>query len=76
MSRWYPLLCKPGQRKTEYRGELEVTVGFTVRASQGRRDSVSKGSLSSLNKVTDMPVPVCLSVYLSSGCYRYWRVPS
>ena len=24
MLRWYPLLCKPGQNKSDYRGELEV----------------------------------------------------
>jgi hypothetical protein len=23
-SRWYPLQCKPGQSKSDYRGELEV----------------------------------------------------
>ena len=23
--RWYPLLCKPGQNKSDYRGELEVS---------------------------------------------------
>jgi Rab11 family-interacting protein 1/2/5 len=54
---WYPLLCKPGQKKIEYRGELEVKVGFTVRASESMGGSVTdlskknKGSISSLNKV-------------------------
>ena len=54
---WYPLRCKPGQNKTEYRGELEVKLGFTVRASESVGGSVAdlskknKGSISSLNKV-------------------------
>ena len=54
---WYPLGCKPGQNKTEYRGELEVKLGFTVRASESVGGSVAdlskknKGSISSLNKV-------------------------
>jgi len=54
---WYPLECKPGQKKTEYRGELEVKIGFTVRASESVGGSVAdltkknKGSISSLNKV-------------------------
>ena len=59
---WYPLGCKPGQNKTEYRGELEVKLGFTVRASESVGGSVAdlskknKGSISSLNKVTDVPI--------------------
>jgi len=54
---WYPLLCKPGQNKTDYRGELEVKIGFTVRASNNMGGSTAdlakknKGSISSLNKV-------------------------
>jgi len=54
---WYPMLCKPGQNKTDYRGELEVKLGFTVVASESVGGSVAdltkknKGSLSSLNKV-------------------------
>jgi len=48
---WYPLLCKPGQNKTGYRGELEVKLGFTVRASQGGGSSGNRGSISSINKV-------------------------
>ena len=54
---WYPLECKPGQKKTDYRGELEVKIGFTVRASESVGGSVAdltkknKGSISSLNKV-------------------------
>ena len=57
--RWYPLLCKPGQNKTDYRGELEVKIGFTVRASNNMGGSTAdlakknKGSISSLNKVED-----------------------
>ena len=55
--RWYPLQCKPGQNKTDYRGELEVKIGFTVRASNNMGGSTAdlarknKGSISSLNKV-------------------------
>jgi len=54
---WYPLECKPGQKKTDYRGDLEVKIGFTVRASESVGGSVAdltkknKGSISSLNKV-------------------------
>ena len=29
-SKWYPLQCKPGQSKTDYRGELEVRIEFKV----------------------------------------------
>merc|ERR1712106_1202672 len=53
----YPLECKPGQKKTDYRGDLEVKIGFTVRASESVGGSVAdltkknKGSISSLNKV-------------------------
>ena len=49
--------CKPGQKKSDYRGELEVRVGFTVIASDKIGGSVAdltkkkKGSNSSLNKV-------------------------
>ena len=32
LSRWYPLLCKPGQGKSDYRGELEVKVEFKINA--------------------------------------------
>jgi Rab11 family-interacting protein 1/2/5 len=33
-ARWLPLLCKPGQAKLDYRGELEVKLGFTVKAAE------------------------------------------
>ena len=52
--RWYPLQCKPGQSKTDYRGELEVRLEFTVKASEHVGGSVSdlrnkkKGSLSNV----------------------------
>ena len=46
-ARWSPLLCKPGQAKTSYRGELEVKLAFTVKASQA---GSQMGSLTSLNK--------------------------
>jgi len=54
---WYTLQCKPGQNKTGYRGELEVKIGFTVRACDSVGGSTAdlakknKGSMSSLNKV-------------------------
>ena len=57
VTRWYPLECKPGQKKNDYRGDLEVRVGFTVIASDKVGGSVSdlskkkKGSSSSINKV-------------------------
>lgn len=58
-AKWYPLTCKPGQNKPGYRGELEVKIGFTVRANDtastaGSVSDLSKkarGSISSLNKV-------------------------
>lgn len=56
-TKWYPLKCKPGKTKTEYRGELEVKTGFTVKANNTVGGSVAdltkknKGSISSLNKV-------------------------
>merc|ERR1719474_1148702 len=47
---WYPLVCKPGQNKTGYRGELEVKIEFTVRAIVDiDRKNKDKGSMSSLN---------------------------
>ena len=57
--RWYSLTCKPGQNKTGYRGELEVKIGFTVRAhdtasvsgSVSELNKKARGSISSLNKV-------------------------
>ena len=58
-SRWYSLTCKPGQNKSGYRGELEVKIGFTVRAqdtasvsgSVSELNKKARGSISSLNKV-------------------------
>ena len=57
-SRWHPLLCKPGQNKTDYRGELELKLGFTVKATENSAGGSiadlrkgAKGSLTSLNKV-------------------------
>ena len=57
-SRWYPLKCKPGQNKNDYRGDLEVRTSFTVKAMDkdvfGSTADVSskskRGSLTSLNK--------------------------
>ena len=56
--RWYPLTCKPGQNKNDYRGDLEVRTSFTVKAMDsdkfGSSADVSsknkRGSLTSLNK--------------------------
>lgn len=56
-TKWYSLKCKPGQTKTDYRGELEVKCGFTVKATESTGGSTTnlavknKGSLTSLNKV-------------------------
>merc|ERR1719244_633957 len=56
-TRWYDLQCKPGQSKKGYRGELEVRIGFTVKASESLGGSTAdlakknKGSMSSFNKV-------------------------
>ena len=43
-SRWYKLQGKPGKEKgkDKYRGELEVRVGFTVKASTGSLMDLSK----------------------------------
>jgi len=57
-AKWYSLKCKPGKNKTDYRGELEVKCGFTVKATETTNGSTTdlakktKGSLTSLNKVT------------------------
>jgi len=57
-TRWYPLMCKPGQNKEGYRGELELKLGFTVKATENNAGGSvadlrrgTKGSLTSLNKV-------------------------
>lgn len=55
-SKWHPLKCKPGKNKTEYRGELEVKLGFTVKASTTLGGSTAdlakknKGSVASITK--------------------------
>lgn len=44
MCRWYPLKCKPGQKKDDYRGELEVKTSFTVKAvDEDKQKRSSKG---------------------------------
>ena len=58
--RWYPLKCKPGQSKNDYRGDLEVRTAFTVKAVDKDSDKLGstadlssnskRGSLLSLNK--------------------------
>lgn len=57
-SSWHTLKCKPGKTKTEYRGELSVKIGFTVKANNSGGGSVADlrknkkgGSVSSLTKV-------------------------
>jgi len=57
-SSWHTLKCKPGKTKTEYRGELSVKIGFTVKANNTGGGSVADlrknkkgGSVSSLTKV-------------------------
>jgi len=56
-SKWHPLKCKPGKNKTEYRGELEVKLGFTVKATSSTVGSSTadlakknKGSVASITK--------------------------
>ena len=49
-SRWYPLRCKPGQNKNDYRGELEVRVAFTVKAVQNQDHGGSTASIANKNK--------------------------
>ena len=51
-------MCKPGQNKEGYRGELELKLGFTVKATENNAGGSvadlrrgTKGSLTSLNKV-------------------------
>ena len=51
-------MCKPGQNKEGYRGELELKLGFTVKATENNSGGSvadlrrgTKGSLTSLNKV-------------------------
>jgi len=57
-SRALPLKCKPGKNKNQYRGEIEVKVGFTVKATANLGGSAvdlskkNKGSISSLNKIS------------------------
>jgi len=57
-SRWFRLKCKPGQNKQDYRGEIEVKVGFTVKATANLGGSVvdvskkKKGSVTSLHKTS------------------------
>jgi len=45
-SNWFSLKCKPGQSKNDYRGEIEVKLGFTVKATT----NVGGGSVADLNK--------------------------
>jgi len=59
-TKWYPLKCKPGQSKNDYRGDLEVRTAFTVKAVDKDSDKLgstadlssknTRGSLISLNK--------------------------
>ena len=62
-TKWWQLKCKPGQNKTDYRGELEVTISFLVKTFSSMNNKgtslldlnenrKSKGSLVSLNKYT------------------------
>ena len=40
--RWYPLKCKPGQSKNDYRGDLELRTSFTVKAVDRDSDKLGK----------------------------------
>jgi len=59
-SRWLALRCKPGKTKTDYRGEIEVKVGFVVRAAPQQQQQAgsaleltnkTRGSRGSLNRM-------------------------
>lgn len=52
-SKWYPLKCKPGQTKTDYRGELEVRTSFTVKSTSGKDNLGSTQDLASSKKNKD-----------------------
>ena len=63
VTKWYLLKCKPSQNKTDYRGDVEVTLSFLAKSfspttDKGRsflnvNDSrKNKGSLQSLDKFT------------------------
>lgn len=41
-NRWFNLKCKPGQDKTNYRGEIEVRVTFTVQSGVSTAGSVTE----------------------------------
>lgn len=45
-SNWFSLKCKPGQTKNDYRGEIEVKFGFTVKAAT----TIGGSSIADLNK--------------------------
>ena len=34
VTKWYRLTCKPGQTKTDYRGELEVRISFIIKSNE------------------------------------------
>jgi len=51
-SRWLSLKCKPGKNKTEYRGELEVKLGFTVKASTDSTTDLAKKNRGSVQSIT------------------------
>eukprot|EP00095_Tigriopus_kingsejongensis_P002153 maker-scaffold248_size238799-snap-gene-1.26 protein:Tk02153 transcript:maker-scaffold248_size238799-snap-gene-1.26-mRNA-1 annotation:"rab11 family-interacting protein 1" len=66
-TKWYSLKCKPGQTKSDYRGDLEVRTSFTVKSVSEKKDrelgstadlktskkDKHKGSLQSLNKAAN-----------------------
>ena len=73
-SRWYQLKCKSGQNKNDYRGEIEVKIGFTVKASStfgGSATDLSKknrGSIPSLQKVSNQEPISFMLKSISCSC--------
>ena len=65
INKWYLLKCKPTQNKSDYRGDLEVTISFLEKQLPPKPDRASSylnvndksgkhsGSLQSLNKFTN-----------------------
>lgn len=48
-TRWYALQCKPGQKKTDYRGELEVRTSFTVKSVSTKSSKKEKLGASTMD---------------------------
>nr|CAD7441900.1 unnamed protein product [Timema bartmani] len=60
--RWYPLQNKPGKEKTKPRGELEVRIGFIVKAGSLIDLSKKEKNKSSLGHLSQMASSVGLKI--------------